>query len=192
MERLETSKFRLELIQESHLQELKKYALEKPLWKFSTVEIHTEKDFEEYFNQALNLTQNTSQRAFVVYDIVNEKYIGMTRLYGFDKKNKSTKLGFTWYATEAQGKGVNPHSKYLILKYAFENLNIERIELNADLRNERSIAAMKKLGATQEGILRKSLYLPDGHKRDTIIFSILNEDWENNIKSLLLNKISEN
>lgn len=189
METLSTNRFRLEIINETHFEHLKKYALEENLWKLSTIKIKSEADFKKYFNQALRMTKQTTQRAYVVFDIENESYVGMTRLYAFDSKNKSTKIGFTWYGSEFQGSGVNTHCKYLILDHAFENLDIERVELNADLRNERSIAAMKKIGFVQEGILRQSIYLPDGHKRDTVIFSLLKEEWHNTIKHTLENKL---
>lgn len=189
MEILETNRFRLETIQDKHYQYLNSYALKEELWVYSTVKIKTEDDFKEYFNQALAWSNQTSQQAFVVYDLEKDEYVGMTRLYAFDSKNKSAKLGFTWYALESQGTGVNMHVKYLVLKHAFEKLNLERIELNADLRNERSIAAMTKMGATQEGIIRKNVYLPDGYKRDTVIFSVLKEDWEEGLKLQFEDKI---
>lgn len=189
MEILETSRFRLETIQDKHYQFLKSYALEDKLWIYSTVKIKTEDDFKEYFNQALAWSNQTSQQAFVVYDIEKNEYVGMTRLYAFDSKNKSAKLGFTWYALKSQGTGINTHVKYLVFKHAFETLNLERVELNADLRNERSIAAMTKMGATQEGILRKNVYLPDGFKRDTVIFGVLKEDWINGLKLSFKDKI---
>lgn len=189
METLQTTRYRIELIQEWHYDHLKAYALDEKLWKFSTVKIKTEADFKKYFNQALRFTKQTSQHAFVVYDLVNNEYVGMTRLYAFDSKNKSTKLGFTWYKTEAQGSGINTHVKYLILQFAFEVLHIERVELNADARNTRSIAAMKKIGAFQEGLLRQNIYLPDGFKRDTVIFSILRHDWENSVGADLAQQV---
>ena len=189
MESLATNRYRLEIIAENHYEHLKEYALEENLWIYSTVKIKSENDFKKYFNQALRMTKQTTQRAYVVYDILNDSYVGMSRLYAFDSKNKSTKIGFTWYASDSQGSGINTHCKYLILKQAFEELNIERVELNADLRNERSIAAMKKIGFVQEGILRQSIYLPDGHKRDTVIFSLLKNEWESTVKTLLEYKL---
>ncbi len=189
METFLTNRFRLELIEENHYQYLKQYALEEKLWIYSTIKVKTEDDFKDYFNQALVLSDQTSQQAFVVYDINQNDFVGMTRLYAFDSKNKSAKLGFTWYALNSQGNGINTHVKYLMFTYAFEKLGLERIELNADLRNKRSIAAMQKMGAIQEGILRKNLFLPDGFKRDTIIFSVLKDDWENELKMKFEDKI---
>ena len=184
-----TQKYRLELIHENHFDQLKQYAFEEDLWQFSTIKVSNEADFKKYFNQALRMTKQTSQRAYVVYDLLQKKYVGMTRLYAFDSKNKSTKLGFTWYAKAAQGSGINAHCKFLILQQAFENLGIERVELNADSRNVRSLAAMKKIGCMQEGILRQHVYLPDGYKRDTVIFSVLKSDWEDHVRKRLVDMI---
>ena len=77
------------------------------------------------------------------------------------------------------------------MQLAFDVLGLERVELNADLRNQRSIAAMRKIGAKEEGILRKNIYLPDGHKRDTVIFSVLQEDWLSGLKQNLYLQIKE-
>ncbi|MBQ0146888.1 MAG: GNAT family N-acetyltransferase [Flavobacteriaceae bacterium] len=189
METLSTQRIRLEIIQEHHYEPLKKYVLDENLWTYSTIRIKTEADFKKYFNQALRLTKQTTQRAFVVFDTSIQEYVGMTRLYAFDSTNKSTKIGFTWYAPLVQGTGINLHCKYLILNLAFEELDIERVELNADIRNIRSIAAMKKIGFQQEGILRKNIYLPDGHKRDTIVFSMLSNEWKSLYKKELEAKI---
>lgn len=189
METLSTQRIRLEIIQEHHYESLKKYVLDENLWTYSTIRIKTEADFKKYFNQALRLTKQTTQRAFVVFDTSIQEYVGMTRLYAFDSTNKSTKIGFTWYAPLVQGTGINLHCKYLILNLAFEELDIERVELNADNRNIRSIAAMKKIGFQQEGILRKNIYLPDGHKRDTIVFSMLSNEWKSLYKKELEAKI---
>ncbi|WP_322970712.1 GNAT family protein [Faecalibacter sp. LW9] len=189
MENLSTNAFRLDPIDEKYYTPLLKDALNEKLWTYSTIKIASEDDFKEYFHQALSLDKQTSLRAFVVYDLQKDRPVGMTRLYGFDSKNKSAKIGFTWYAVEQQGSGINTHVKYLMLQLAFDQLELERIELNADLRNKRSIAAMKKIGFQQEGILRKHMYLPDGYKRDTIVFSMLKEEWNSIYKSQLEEKI---
>lgn len=186
---LSTNKFRLEFIEENHYSALLKYALNDQLWIYSTIKISSEMDFKEYFNQALSLANQTTLKAFVVIENSTNQAVGMTRLYGFDSKNKSAKIGFTWYAVEQQGSGINTHVKYLMLQFAFDHLELERIELNADLRNKRSIAAMNKIGFQQEGILRKHIYLPDGHKRDTIVFSMLKEEWKTKYSMHLKEKI---
>lgn len=185
MEFLETNKYRLEIINEDHYDYLKKYALEKDLWRYSTIKIENEDDFQKYFNQALLMTTQTTQRVYVIFDLIKKSYVGMTRLYAFDSKNKSAKVGFTWYTKSSQGSGINIHSKYLMLRKAFQSLNLERIELNADSRNERSIGAMMKIGFVKEGVLRESIYLPDGHKRDTVIFSILKNEWKSTMNLYL-------
>lgn len=177
MESYATTRFSIELIKEEHLEHLLHYATVEELWIYSTIKISNASDFKKYFNQALRMSKQTTQNAFVVYDNLQKKYVGMTRLYAFDSKNSSTKLGFSWYDPQLQGSGINAHIKYLMLRLAFEKFGMNRVELNADLRNKRSIAAMRKIGFVEEGILRQALTLPDGHKRDTIVFSLLKEEW---------------
>ena len=87
------------------------------------------------------------------------------------------------YGKRFQGTGLNKHCKYLLLEFAFEQLNMERVEFRADNQNLRSIAAMKSIGCTQEGVLRSNTYKSDGTRRDSIVLSILKEEWYQYIKS---------
>ena len=112
-----------------------------------------------------------------------------TRLYEIKPKNKVVKVGYTWYGKEAQGTKVNKSCKLLLLNYAFEVLDFQRIEFNADTRNKKSIAAMQSIGAEVEGVLRSHTLLPNGYRRDTIVLSILKQDWENELKKQLEDKI---
>jgi RimJ/RimL family protein N-acetyltransferase len=98
-------------------------------------------------------------------------------------------LGYTWYGKEFQGTGLNKHCKYLLLEFAFEKMQVERVEFRADANNEKSIAAMKSIGCTVEGILRKNVKKPEGGRRDSIILSILKDEWNQQVKQNLKNKL---
>ena len=124
-----------------------------------------------------------------LYDKVTENYIGSTRLYDIQLKHKTTQLGYTWYSIASRGTGINKHCKYLLLQFAFETLGFERVEFRADLRNELSIAAMKSIGCTVEGVLRKSMILSNGDRRDSIVLSILKSEWESGIKTSLKERL---
>jgi RimJ/RimL family protein N-acetyltransferase len=91
-------------------------------------------------------------------------------------EHKRAEIGFTWYAQSAQGSEVNPAAKLLLFAHAFAS-GANRVELKCDARNTRSRAAILKLGATQEGILRHHMVMPDGHLRDTVYFSVLAQEW---------------
>jgi len=162
------------------------YALNEPdTWKYSAVELIGEKGMRNYINEAIQQRNNRTSYPFIVYDKIKRKYIGSTRLYDIQTYHRTTQLGYTWYSKASRGTGINKHCKYLLLKFAFETLEFERVEFRADLRNDLSIAAMKSIGCIQEGILRKSLILANGDRRDSIILSILKSEWESGVKDSL-------
>jgi RimJ/RimL family protein N-acetyltransferase len=166
------------------------YAINEPeTWKYSVSELVGASGMRNYIDEALQQRKAQSSYPFIVYDKINRDYIGCTRFYDIQIKHKTAQLGYTWYSKASRGTGINKHCKYLLLKFAFETLALERVEFRADLRNELSIAAMKSIGCTVEGVLRKSLVLADGNRRDSIILSILKSEWESGIKLSLEKKL---
>jgi RimJ/RimL family protein N-acetyltransferase len=103
--------------------------------------------------------------------------VGMTSFLDIRPAHRCVEIGYTWYAREAQGTFVNPAAKRLLLTYAFDDRDAVRVQLKCDARNERSRAAILKLGARFEGILRRHGIQAGGHVRDTAMYSILNEEW---------------
>lgn len=136
------------------------------------------------------LEERKQQRAFpfAVFDKRRQEYAGSTRFYDFQKRHNAVQQGYTWYAKEFQGTGLNKNIKFLMLEFAFETLEMERVEFRADSRNERSIAAMKSISCTVEGILRSNCVAPDG-RLDSIVLSILKDEWFDSIKDRLKTKI---
>ena len=103
--------------------------------------------------------------------------VGSTSLIDLNPAHRTVEVGNTWYAVAAQGTHVNPASKRLILGHAFEGLGVNRVQFQVDARNVRSQAAVTKLGATREGVLRKHKVTDRGWVRDTVVFSILADEW---------------
>jgi RimJ/RimL family protein N-acetyltransferase len=130
-----------------------------------------------------------TEYAFIVYDKTTQTYAGSTRFYDIQPKNGALQLGYTWYGKDFRGTGLNKHCKFLLLQVAFETLGAERVEFRADNRNDRSIAAMKSIGCTVEGVIRNHIPLRDGTRRDSIILSILKDEWYNTVKENLKNKL---
>jgi RimJ/RimL family protein N-acetyltransferase len=102
---------------------------------------------------------------------------GTTSLYEWVPSQGRVELGSTFYAREWWGGVTNPACKYLLLRHAFESLDVARVALRADARNSRSIAAIRRLGAAPEGVLRSHRVAPDGSRQDTAYFSILRDEW---------------
>jgi RimJ/RimL family protein N-acetyltransferase len=111
--------------------------------------------------------------------------IGMTSYLDIRPAHRSLEIGFTWIGAQWQGTAVNPEAKWLLLEHAFEQLGAVRVQLKTDLRNVQSQGAIEKLGAVKEGVLRKHMTLPDGHIRDTVMYSITDDEWPDVRKRLL-------
>ena len=150
---------------------------EPTLWKYALTPITTAQEFEQYIATAVETRQLKSAYPFIVFDKLQNKYVGSTRFYDIQLNNSTTQFGYTWYSESTWGTGLNEHCKFLLLQFAFETIGFERIEFRADNRNKRSIAAMQKIGCTVEGILRNHLPTSDGTRRDSIVLSMLKNEW---------------
>ena len=158
---------------------LSAYVKEEPtLWKYALTPITTEQEFDQYIKTAIASRQLNTAYPFIVFDKLQNKYVGSTRFYDIQLENGSTQFGYTWYSEKSWGTGLNEHCKFLLLSYAFETVGFERVEFRADNRNKRSIAAMQKIGCTVEGVLRNHLPTSDGTRRDSIVLSMLKEEWQ--------------
>ena len=126
------------------------------------------------------ITRVKQRPNWLLYAIVPKatgKAIGTTAYIDINAPNKWVEIGFTWIAKSHQGTRVNPEMKYLMLKHAFEEQGANRVQLKTDSRNTHSQRAIEKLGAVREGVLRKHMIMFDGHIRDTVMYSITDDDW---------------
>ncbi|MBB6500715.1 GNAT family N-acetyltransferase [Pedobacter cryoconitis] len=162
---------------------------EPELWHFSLVSAAGSENLTQYIKTALEDRAKGTAYPFIVYDKLTNSYAGSTRYYDIQERFKTLQLGYTWYGEDFQGTGLNKNCKYLLLKYAFEDLGMERVEFRADNSNHRSIAAMKSIGCKMEGVLRNHMPNNHGGRRDSIVLSILKGEWEAYVKSNLEEKI---
>lgn len=159
------------------LEHLLPFAMNEPeLWTYSLQDARGEENMRSYVERALRDKVDGHSYPFIVFDKQKNAYAGSTRFYDIQKEHKTLQLGYTWYGKEFQRTGLNTNCKYLMLDYAFSELDVERVEFRADAKNKRSINAMKGIGCTVEGILRSNCNAPDG-RRDSIILSILKNEW---------------
>ena len=164
---------------------------EPDTWKYSAVQARGEAGLKNYLKMALDTKAAKTAYPFIVYDKRQNKYAGSTRFYAIDVANNTLHIGATWYGKDFQGTGLNKHCKFLLLQFAFETLEVERVEFRADSTNARSIAGMKSIGCTVEGILRNDLNPTNGaNRRSSIILSILKEEWLSHVKNNLAKKIT--
>lgn len=163
---------------------------EPETWKYSLVPADGKENLINYIQLAIKARENKSEFPFAVYDKKSGKYAGSTRFYDINFPFKTVQLGYTWYGKDFRGTGLNKHCKFLLLRFAFEILGMERVEFRADNNNERSIAAMKSIGCKVDGVLRSNMptYQSDV-RRDSIILSILKEEWFGGVKENLIKKL---
>ena len=133
--------------------------------------------FDPYIDNALKRSASGPELAFVVWHKAMDRPVGMTRYLNIEEPHRKLEIGSTWYEPSVWAGAVNPECKLLLMRHAFETLGFNRVEYKTDLRNARSRAAILKLGAKQEGILRKHMIMADGHVRDSVYFSVIDEEW---------------
>lgn len=167
------------------------FSLNEPeVWKYSLIPAAGDKGLSNYIDAALTARAAGTEYPFIVFDKRSGQYAGSTRFYDIQQNNSSLQLGYTWYGVDFQGTGLNKHCKLLLLELAFEEFNLTRVEFRADNNNARSIAAMKRIGCIQEGVLRNHVATSTGTRRDSIILSILKNEWENGVKEKLIQNLA--
>jgi len=183
---LENEMVKLRPLELNDFENLLHFSINEPEhWTYSIIQVNTENNLKKYIELAINGRENSKEYAFIVFDKRAEKFAGSTRFYDIQIENLTLQLGYTWYGKDFQGTGLNKNCKYLLLEFAFEILKMERVEFRADYENKRSISAMKSIGCKEEGILRSNGFKADGTRRDSIVLSILKEEWNNKIKNEL-------
>ncbi|MCM3664270.1 GNAT family N-acetyltransferase [Mesobacillus subterraneus] len=163
-----------------HLQEI---------WEFTASKIKSKEDMREAIKAAADEREKGTQYPFVVVDKETGKIIGSSRYLDISEAHKSLEIGWTWYHPEYWRTRVNTETKFLMLGHAFEEMGMNRVQFCTDSRNIRSRKAIARLGAEKEGVLRKHRIIADGYVRDTVVFSIIKDDWQM-VKSLLQEKMN--
>ncbi|MDX6182435.1 GNAT family N-acetyltransferase [Flavobacterium sp. Fl-77] len=183
---LEKNNIRLVPIVSEDINELKKFAFDDKLWEFGLNKLSNTAELKAYINDALVKVESSSAIVWVIHN-ANET-IGTTRIANIDCNTKTAQLGWTWINPKFQGTKVNKISKYLILQYVFEELNLEKIIIQIDKQNIVSNKAAQSIGAKLQEIITNHLKTWRGNYRDTNVYTIEKNDWQN-IKIQLLNKI---
>ncbi|WP_402721343.1 GNAT family N-acetyltransferase [Janthinobacterium rivuli] len=159
------------------------------IWRYFPVNFNgAGQDFDPWFDYTLARYLEGTHYPFAVRRRSDRQIIGTTRFYDMSRDHLRLSIGSTWYMREARGTLVNPEVRLLTMSYAFERLEINRLEMITDVRNLSSRAAMRILGAVQEGIMRKHMIYKDGRIRDSILYSITAKEWPD-VKGKLLSKL---
>jgi N-acetyltransferase len=171
------STVRLEPLRESHHEGLCEVGLDADLWKVIPYRVTTPAEMADYIGKARAAEEAGSVLAFATIEIASGRPVGSTRFMNIDVGNRRVEIGSTFIGKAWQRTVVNTEAKYLMLRHAFETWHCFRVELKTDVLNERSRAAILRIGAKEEGTLRRHTLTWSGRVRDTVYFSILDSEW---------------
>lgn len=170
---------RLEPIRHDHAElfwQVAKDALDD-IFRWIPYRMQTQKDFEKLVEKALQEQERGESVVFATVERASGRVIGSTRFMNIDRANRRVEIGSTWIAPGWQRTAVNTEAKYLMLRHAFEVWGCVRVELKTDALNEKSRKAILRLGAKEEGTLRRHVVTWTGRIRDSVFFSILDNEW---------------
>ena len=174
---LEGKRVRLEAMHANHLAGLTEAGAFEELWKWTRTYAHTPESMKVYVDEALTDAAKGAALPFTTIDRATNKVIGSTRFANFDIANRHVEIGWTWITPAYQRTYVNSEAKYLMLSHAFDVWECARVELKTDVLNMKSRNAMLRMGATEEGALRKHVLAFNNRWRDTIYYSVLDTEW---------------
>ena len=187
---LEGRHVRLEPLTQGHTEDLARAAADGELWNSDVTIIPKPDGMKAYIEAALKGFALGFELPFVILRKTGSaaEVVGTTRFYEIFSADRKAAIGYTWLARSAQRTPVNTEAKLLLLTHAFETWKCVRVELITDVLNVQSRAAILRLGAKQEGVLRQHLILPSGRVRDSVVFSIIDSEWPG-VKTGLLNRL---
>jgi RimJ/RimL family protein N-acetyltransferase len=180
---------RLEPLAELHREALRAAADDERIWQYTLVAANGPA-FDTWFDEALTQLADGTRIPFAVRRLKDNRLLGSTSYLEPNLKHRRVEIGSTWYVPDVWGNEVNPQCKLLLLAHAFEVLAMNRVSFCTDLRNERSQAAIAKLGAVREGVCRSDRITQGGRIRDSVLFSIIAPEWPD-VKANLLARLTK-
>jgi N-acetyltransferase len=181
---------RLEPLTAEHTTGLAEIGLDEDLWKWIPTPVRTLEEMRAYVQTALAEQANGSALPFALIERASGHTIGSTRYGNIERTHYRLEIGWTWVARQSQRSPINTEAKYLLLRHAFETLKCIRVELKTDSLNERSRAAILRIGAREEGTFRNHMITASGRIRHTVYFSILDSEWPD-VKAQLEFKLAQ-
>lgn len=161
-----------------HSDRLLPHALEPEIWQYMPYgNVTTLDHLRATMNDLLTRQLRGTDLCYTVWHLSEDQPIGLTRYIAIDRSNFSVEIGGTWYGAPYRRSRVNTESKFLLLSNAFEGFGCQRVQIQSDVRNERSQRAIERLGAMREGVMRKNKRMPDGFERSSVMYSIVDDDW---------------
>lgn len=174
---LEGAHVRLEPLEASHLDALCEVGLDPDLWALTTTQVRGRDDLARWLTAALADRDAGTALPFATIEGSSGRVVGSSRLGSWSPEHRRIEIGWTWIAPPWQRTPINTEAKLLMLRHAFDVMHCVRVELKTDVLNARSRAAMLRIGAVEEGVMRKHMIAESGRRRDSVYFSIIDDEW---------------
>ena len=169
---------RLEPLELAHAEALYLAGQHPRIWDYMPVDPSASvASMRAWIAEALAAREASTQMPFAIFERATNAIAGSTRYLDISAHDRNLEIGWTWLTPAAQRTAINTECKYLLLRHAFETLGAIRVQLKTDRRNETSQRAIERLGAVREGILRKQRIVRDGYQRDSVMYSITDDEW---------------
>lgn len=183
---LENEFVKLQPLENTDFDILLEYSENEPeIWEYNSGGANGKENLKKYIANAIKNREYEKEYPFIVFDKKSGKFVGSTRFYGIFLEMKTIEIGYTWYGKKHQGSGINKNCKYLMLEFAFDKLEMERVAFAANSKNERSLNAMKSIGCVVEGVLRNCSTNAKGERIDATRLSIIKTEWNESVKNNL-------
>jgi RimJ/RimL family protein N-acetyltransferase len=167
----------IEPLGREHEEALQRAVADGELWRLWYTTVPAPEKVGHYIAIALDMRERLDAMPFVIREISSGEIVGCTRYFNVDATNRRLEIGHTWYSKRVQRGPINTECKLMLLTHAFEKLQCIAVEFRTHWFNHASRAAIERLGAKQDGVLRNHQVLADGSKRDTVVFSIIDGEW---------------
>lgn len=157
--------------------QLRAIAFDADIWRYFVFRVASEADLGRFLDDAIGDTEAGRRVVFSIIDKRANRIAGSTAFGNMAEQEKRLEIGWSWLGRDHRGSGVNARAKFLLLRYAFEELGCERVEFKTDALNAQARKGLRNIGATEEGILRSYNFMPDGRRRDAVYYSVLKREW---------------
>ena len=168
---------RLQPLRRRHMPDLEDAVRDGELWNLWYTRVPSPETMELEIRRRMEKQDEGTMLPFTVSRLSDGAVLGMTTFCNIDTDTPRVEIGYTWTRASAQGTGVNPDSKMLLMTHAFEKLGCKAVEFRTHWMNRQSREAIERLGAKQDGVLRNHTKMPDGTVRDTVVYSVLDSEW---------------
>ncbi|HWC53769.1 MAG TPA: GNAT family protein [Chitinophagaceae bacterium] len=175
--RLETDKVLLRPLQHLDIAAFSNIVNDPSLWDYFTLLLNDPAQLQQWMEIALREREEGKRIPFTIVEKATGTICGSTSFGNISYVDQRIEIGWSWLGKQFQGTGINFHAKFSLLSYAFDVLDWERVEIKTDNLNERSKQALRKIGATEEGVLRSHMQMPKNRRRDSVYFSIIKNEW---------------